>query len=953
LVRITLEHLTRTRISRRRNSRKFHLDLLESRTLLSVFPNDPGFAYQWGLHNANNVDIDAPEAWGITTGSSSVIVAEIETYGVALSHPDLQSKMTSTSWSFADNSANQNVSTGHGTNIAGIIGAETNNGQGMAGVSWGSPVMALKVNGYSQFVSAIRYAVDNHAKVISISVAYSGYNQDLVDAIDYAAQHNVVVVAGAGNGGNTTPTYPAALNKPNLISVAAVDSSGGLASFSTYSPTTVHLGAPGVDIYTTEWTGGYINFAAGTSFAAPFVAGAAALVASQYPNYTAQQIVQALVQNTKPLSSLAGKTISGGMVSAYNALLAGMPAPVAVASPAGVVNATTTNLSVNASYGGGEPGLTYTWSVVSQPSGVAAPTFSVNGTNAAKNAVATFAGPGSYTFKLTVANGSGFVRTATVPVTVTNTGNQPSGPIFLDDSQTPAEGVTRVGNWTQWTGSGHGGTSSTAPTGDGSTKITWTFDNLPQGTYEVWVNWVQAPNRATNSPFTVYNGATQLTTVRVDQTRAPLGYYDAGSSWNTLGERFTINSGTLKVVLSNDADPGKYIVADSVRIRKLGSWVVDDSQTAAQGFTKTGPWTEWTGGGYSNTSSTAPGGDGSTTATWTFTNLASGKYQVWANWVQAPNRATNSPFTVYDGATSRGSVLVDQSQAPSGVYSGPNSWKSLFENVTITNGTLTVKLTNAGVATSRFIIADAIRIQRVGAYYADDTDGSPIYQQTAGWTRWATGGYSGTHATAPAGDGSINAVWTFDNLVPGVYEVWASWIQAPNRATNSPFTVYDGATALSTVLVNQQLAPTGSYDVAVSYKSLGQSFLITGGTLKVKLTNAGVASGYYVVADVVRINRVDNPPGGVWVPFSTPTVPLTVAVSPTAEPAAAEPAALTTVIVPTAEAAAPSRPSPWAREAPRRESPRVALVATSRPLRAWGDPGRPMRRGFAATSTIV
>lgn len=943
--------------TRGRSSRSLRVELLESRLLLSVVPNDPGFSSQWGLHNTNNVDIDAPEAWGITTGSSSVTVAIIENYGVQLSHPDLDSKMSPDSWNYIDGSTNQNVSTGHGTNIAGIIGAESNNGQGMAGVSWGSSVIALRTSGPTQFVNAIKYAADKGVKAIAFGTSFGGSSSSLLDAIDYAAARGVVVVAAAGNGGtsgltsqpgqnlDTTPTYPAAYSRPNLISVAAVDSSGNLASFSNYSSSKVHVGAPGVDIYTTEWTGGYINFAAGTSFATPFVAGVVALVASQYPNYTAAQLVQAVTQNVKPLASLAGKTISGGMVSAYNALLSGMPAPTAVATPASVVNATTTNLSVNASYGGGDSGLTYTWSVVSKPSGAADPTFSANGTNAAKNAVATFSATGSYTFQLTVTNGSGFVRTSYVPVTVTNSG-APSNPAFLDDGQSAAEGVTRVGNWTQWTGGGQAGTHSTAPTGDGSTKMTWTFNNLPQGVYEVWVNWVQAPNRATNSPFTVYNGNTPLTTVRVDQTKAPVGYYDASSSWNTLGERFTIDSGSLKVVLSNDADAGANVVADSVRIRKLGPWLADDSQTSAEGFSKTGSWSQWTGSGVASTHSTAQGGDGSTTATWTFTDLAPGKYQVWATWIQASNRATNSPFTVYDSTTSRGTIAVDQTQAPTGVFTSGLSWKSLFENITIQNGTLVVKLTNAGVDPSRAIVADAIRIQRVGGYFADDTDGSPIYQKTTGWTRWDGSGFSNTHSTAPGGYGEINATWTFENVTPGVYEVWATWIQAPNRATNSPFTIYDGTNSLGTVLVNQQSAPTGYYDGAVSFVSLGQSFLVTSGALKVMLSNAGVVNGQYVVADAIRINRVDNPPGGVVVPFSVP-VGLSAMASGSSEDQEAAPA------IDPVEVATFSRTSPRLRNASNREKPFVVITAASRPFRAWGDPGRPMRRGVLSASTLV
>lgn len=723
---------------------------------------------------------------------------------------------------------------------------------------------------------AIDFAVDHGARVISISSAWSQASFPILTAIQRAGNAGVVVVVAAGNGGSsgltsqpgadlsTTPVWPAYNRLSNTINVAAVDSSGNLASFSNYGATTVDLAAPGVDIYTTELTGGYINFASGTSFAAPFVAGVVALVASQYPSYTATQLVLAVTQNTKPLTSLAGKTISGGMVSAYNALLAGIPNPTASASPSTVVG-TTTALSVNGSYGGGEPGLKYTWSVIGQPSGVSAPAFSVNGTNAAKNATATFYGAGSYTFQVTVSNDSGYSRNATVPVTVSGA-SQPN-PDFRDDSQ--GAGFSKVGTWTTWTTGGFLGTHSTAPSGDGSMKATWTFDNLSPGIYEVWTTRVQAPDRATNSPFTVFDGSTALGTVRLDQSKIPIGHYDQGNSWNTLGQSFSITSGTLKVVLSNDADAGKYVVADVVRIRKLGPWYGDDSQAAGDGFSRVGPWTTWTGGGYQNTHSTAPGGDGSTTATWTFSNLAPGKYQVWATWVQDANRATNSPFTIYDASTSRGTVLVDQSLGPAGAYAPPTTWKSPGENFTIDSGTLTVKLTNGGVSSSKYVAADGIRIQRVGSDFADDSDGAGIYDKTSGWTQWTTvgNGVDNTHSTAPGGDGSIYATWTFKGLTPGIYEVWATWVQAPDRATNSPFSVYDGTSLLNAMTFNQTVAPTGYFDYGVSFVSLGQSYAINSGTLIVKLSNSGVASNAYVVADAIRINRVGNPTSGTTIPF--------------------------------------------------------------------------------------
>ena len=151
------------------------------------------------------------------------------------------------------------------------------------------------------------------------------------------------MVAAAGNGGVTGSTSlagqglgtlisqsytvaPASYRLPNMITVASVDSSGNLSSFSNYGATTVDLAAPGEMIETTGLGNGYISWAGGTSFAAPFVTGVVALVMSQHPEYTPQQVVQTINSTTKPLPSLAGKTISGGMIDAYNALLAGLPA---------------------------------------------------------------------------------------------------------------------------------------------------------------------------------------------------------------------------------------------------------------------------------------------------------------------------------------------------------------------------------------------------------------------------------------------------------------------------------------------------------------------------------------------------------------------------------------------------------------------------------------------------
>ncbi len=437
----------------RRGSLTLRFEILETRTLLSVTPNNTYYPQQWGLNNSNNVDVDAPQAWDLNTGSSSVIVAAIGITGVDLTNPDLTNRIWANpnpnsdpnypgalhGWNFETNSPTITDTNGHDTNVAGIVAAQTNNSQGIAGVTWGCSFMPLVANTNLEDAAAVNFAVAHGAKVINMSFDYPEspvfFSSDqLYQAIQNAASSGVVFVAAAGNGGTSgspsnpgqdlatlSPTVcPAAFRLPNMINVASVDSSGNLASSSNYGATTVDLGAPGVNIYTTGLNGGYISYAAGTSFAAPFVTGVVALVQSEFPSLSAQQVVQLVVRNTKPLASLSGKTISGGMVDAYNALLAGFPSPTASASPS-IVTGTTTALSVSDSYGAGDSDLTYTWSVTNMPSGVSAPSFSINGTSSAKSTTATFYASGNYTFQATVSDGDGFTRIASVSLTVSQT----------------------------------------------------------------------------------------------------------------------------------------------------------------------------------------------------------------------------------------------------------------------------------------------------------------------------------------------------------------------------------------------------------------------------------------------------------------------------------------------------------------------------------------------------
>lgn len=261
------------------------------RYLAATTPNDSHFSKLWGLNNTGqsvngtsgtfDADIDATEVWDINTGSSSIIVAVIDS-GVNYNHPDLDGNIWTNSgetasngidddgnvytddirgWDFVDGDNDPMDSNGHGTHVAGTIGAEGNNGLGVTGVAWNVKIMPLRVAttlgsiNVIDEIFAINYAVANGAKVINLSLGSTTYSQAEKDAITAAENSGVLVVAAAMNNGTNnevTHWYPSDYTNTNIISVAATDQNDNLASFSNYGATTVDVGAPGVDIYSTK-----------------------------------------------------------------------------------------------------------------------------------------------------------------------------------------------------------------------------------------------------------------------------------------------------------------------------------------------------------------------------------------------------------------------------------------------------------------------------------------------------------------------------------------------------------------------------------------------------------------------------------------------------------------------------------------------------------------------------
>jgi serine protease len=230
-------------------------------------------------------------------------------------------------WNFVANNNNPLDDNGHGTNVAGIIGAKGNNGVGVAGLDWQVQLQDLKVfdsrgfSSISEIVAAIDYSIQHGAKISNNSWSVGSDEPDLFAAIGRARSAGQIFVAAAGNGGSSTADTPAAYRtlEDNIVSVTAVDRTGALLGSANYGATTVTLAAPGVNILSTAPGGGYSTYT-GTSQAVPFVTGTLALVWGQHPDWTYKQVIAQVTSTTTTLSSLRGKTVTGGLVNAGAAL---------------------------------------------------------------------------------------------------------------------------------------------------------------------------------------------------------------------------------------------------------------------------------------------------------------------------------------------------------------------------------------------------------------------------------------------------------------------------------------------------------------------------------------------------------------------------------------------------------------------------------------------------------
>lgn len=288
-------------------------------------PNDPDYAYQ---HYLDTVRV--PTAWDRSKGSLNQVVAVIDT-GVNGTHPDLQGRTVAgynaiTKVGIAAGAASDD--NGHGSMVSGIIAAGTNNGEGIAGVAWNAKVMPVKVlnstgdGADSDVVEGISWAVSHGAKILNLSIAGDADSPLLHDAVSNAVANGAVVVVAAGNSGDDVPQYPAAY--PEVVAVAATDTSGALTDFSSYGPW-VDVAAPGFGIVSTgiaDATGNdnYV-YGDGTSFSAPIVSGVVALLRSQTPTLTPAQVLARLRSTARDAGPRGFDPYFGaGIVDATNAL---------------------------------------------------------------------------------------------------------------------------------------------------------------------------------------------------------------------------------------------------------------------------------------------------------------------------------------------------------------------------------------------------------------------------------------------------------------------------------------------------------------------------------------------------------------------------------------------------------------------------------------------------------
>lgn len=484
-------------------------------TLLT--PNDTDYGRLYGLNNVGqtggrfDADIDAPEAWAISTGSRNNVVSVIDT-GIDLAHRDLyqniwisqteipaemRSRLADTDrdgritfidlnqaanatfvmdanrngyvdgldlladsrwangsdtdgngfvddlfgWDFVNNDNNPFDDHGHGTHVAGTIGAMANNTTGVVGVSWNVSLMALKFlsaegrGSTSAAIQAVNYATltrtrfDSGVRITNNSWGGGPYSQPLKDAIDAGGNAGILFVASAGNSGrdaDVSPSFPAAYTSPAIVSVAWTDHVDALSSWSNFGATSVDIGAPGGAIYSTLPGGRYGTYS-GTSMASPHVAGAAALALAVRPSLSVADLKQSLLRTVDPLPALAGRTVSGGRLNAAR-LLADVRGGSLALSGNRVAENAPAGTQVGLLSVGGAAGESFAYALV----GGDTQSFVISGNRLLTNQVFNFELRSNYSIRVRATDQAGNARESVFAVVVTDVNEAPTRVSFVN-----------------------------------------------------------------------------------------------------------------------------------------------------------------------------------------------------------------------------------------------------------------------------------------------------------------------------------------------------------------------------------------------------------------------------------------------------------------------------------------------------------------------------------------
>ena len=320
-------------------------------------PIDTYYADLWGMNQGSDIDIDAPEAWDVSTGSASVLVGVVDT-GIDYNHPDLAANVWTNPDEIAANGIDDDANgviddihgmnaivagvargdplddNNHGSHCSGTIGGVGNNGTGVVGVNWNVQLVGLKfldaggsgstTNAIAalNYFTALKTSKGLNARVTNNSWGGGGFSQSLRNSIEAAGNAGIGFMAAAGNNTNdndANPSYPASYGLSNMLAVAAVNQAGALAGFSNFGVSSVQIGAPGVGIKSTTINNTYQYFQ-GTSMATPHVTGVFALVAAAYPGLSMAEIITAIKNGASTLAGLDTKVQGSRFLNARGAL---------------------------------------------------------------------------------------------------------------------------------------------------------------------------------------------------------------------------------------------------------------------------------------------------------------------------------------------------------------------------------------------------------------------------------------------------------------------------------------------------------------------------------------------------------------------------------------------------------------------------------------------------------